>query len=77
MDGLWIASRNFRKDAGGQSHKIGIGGIIDSNAREIFRIPSSSAFFEISLTELLNIDFDKNNTKKSVNFRPFFETFLW
>ena len=34
------------KDAGGQSHKIGIGGIIDSNAREIFRIPSSSAFLK-------------------------------
>lgn len=56
------------KDAGGQSHKIGIGGIISSNARGIFKIPNSAAFFEISLTKLLEIELNTKQYKKISEF---------
>ena len=43
------------KDASGQFHKISTCGIIDSRARSAFKIPNGSAFFEINLSALLEI----------------------
>ena len=56
------------KDIGGESHKIGTSGIISSNARDIFKIPNSSAFFEISLTKIFEIEFIKKQYKKISEF---------
>jgi len=56
------------KDIGGESHKIGTSGIISSNARDIFKIPNSSAFFEISLTKIFGIEFIKKQYKKISEF---------
>lgn len=71
-DFQWTANGSqtaiFVKGASGQSHKIGIGGIIGSNARGIFKIPNGSAFFEISLTEFLEIEFNKKQYKKISEF---------
>src|SRR3989344_789712 len=55
-------------DIGGESHKIGTSGIISSNARDIFKIPNSSAFFEISLTKIFEIEFIKKQYKKISEF---------
>ncbi|TAN57957.1 phenylalanine--tRNA ligase subunit beta [Patescibacteria group bacterium] len=56
------------KDANGEFKQIGFCGLIDNRARELFKIPASSSFFEISLTKFLEIATTRRQYKKISEF---------